>query len=168
MNAKKIILIIILILLVGGIVTVLVLSSGNKNDNMNNNNKDTEVEAEADSVSNKIDLVIGDKYFITQLNEIYLNTEDYLGKIIEIEGFPLSNGQYNFVARYGPGCCSNDAIAYLEYEYDTDLELIDEKDWIKIIGEICKGQDADGTEYIYINALSVEKKDTRGVDTVTH
>lgn len=164
MNTKKIILIIILILLVGGIVTVLVLSSDNKNDNINNNNKD----AVTDSVSNKIDIVIGDKYYITQLNEIYLNTEDYLGKVIEIEGFPLSNGQYNFIGRYGPGCCSNDAIAYLEYEYDQDLELIDEKDWIKIIGEICKGKDADGTEYIYINASSVEKKDTRGLDTVTH
>lgn len=166
MNAKKIVLIIVLILLVGGIVTVIVLSSDNKKDNVNDNNNNNN--EDINSASNKVDLVMGDKYFITQLNEIYLNTEDYLGKVIEIEGFPLSNGQYNFVARYGPGCCSNDAIAYLEYEYDTYLELIDEKDWIKIVGEICKGKDENGSEYIYIDASSVEKKDTRGVDTVTH
>ncbi|MDD4067050.1 MAG: hypothetical protein PHH22_03655 [Clostridia bacterium] len=168
MNAKKIVLIIVLVLLIGGIVTVLVLSSNNKKDNVNDNNNNNNNNEDINSVSNKIDVVISDKYFITQLNEIYLNTEDYLGKVIEIEGFPLSNGQYNFVARYGPGCCSNDAIAYLEYEYDKDLELIDEKDWIKIIGEICKGKDENGSEYIYIDASSVEKKDIRGVDTVTH
>jgi len=47
-------------------------------------------------------LVIGDDYFITQLNDIYYNVDDYIGKTIEIEGFPLSDPSYKFVGRYGP------------------------------------------------------------------
>jgi uncharacterized membrane protein YcgQ (UPF0703/DUF1980 family) len=44
-------------------------------------------------------LVIGDEYFITQINDIYYNQEDYLGREVEIQGFPMTNGEYKFVRK---------------------------------------------------------------------
>lgn len=41
-----------------------------------------------------------DNQFITQINDIYYNFDEYKGKTIQIEGFPMTNGQYVFVGRY--------------------------------------------------------------------
>lgn len=157
MKFKKIILIILLLAIISGIVVV-VVTSGNKNY------EDTKTSAE--EKNNKADIVMQDNYFITQINDIYINYEQYLGKTIEIEGFPMSYQDLKFVGRYGPGCCVNDGYAYLEYETNEQLELVDEKDWIKVKGTIEKG--FDGSQiYIYIKATSIEKMDTRGNDTVS-
>lgn len=156
MKIKKIILIIVLLAVVAGIVVVVAVS-GNKEE------VDTNVPEEQTA---KADIVMQDKYFITQINDIYINYEQYLGKTIEVEGFPMSYQKYKFVGRYGPGCCVSDGYAYLEYEYSEELELVDEKDWIKVKGTIEKGFDGTQT-YIYIKATSVEKMDTRGNDTVS-
>ena len=64
------------------------------------------------------------------------------------------------------GCCVGDGYAYIEYKYDEELELTDEKDWIKVTGTLRKGNDGI-TDYIYIDATSIEKLDIRGKDTVT-
>ncbi|MDR3210208.1 MAG: hypothetical protein LBT36_06250, partial [Oscillospiraceae bacterium] len=54
---------------------------------------------------------IKEKMFLTQTNEIYLNSEDYLGKTFKFEGLfdsvvDESTGDlYCFVIRNGPGCC---------------------------------------------------------------
>lgn len=63
------------------------------------------------------------------------------------------------------GCCVNDQIACLEYQYNKNIKLTQEKDWIKVIGTLKKGID-DGMEYIYIDATSIEKMSERGKDTV--
>lgn len=105
--------------------------------------------------------------YITQLNDIYLNSSKYLGKTIQIEGFPMSSSELKFVGRYGPGCCVNDEYACMEYQYSENIELVDEEDWIRVKGTIEQGEEDDGTEYIYIKATSVEKLETRGQDTVS-
>lgn len=63
------------------------------------------------------------------------------------------------------GCCVGDGYAYIEYEYDKEIKLTDEKDWIKVKGTFKKGND-NGQEYIYIEANSIEKMETRGKDKV--
>jgi len=113
----------------------------------------------------KADIIIGDDFFVTQINELYANFDDYEGKIVEIEGFKLISGDYTFIGRYGPGCCANDVFACLEYSYNGDLDIAIEKDWIKMIGKLTMGND-NGMEYIYLDALSVEIMQERGIDTV--
>jgi len=127
----------------------------------------TETENKVDSNSSKEKLVLKENFFITQINDIYYNIEDYIGREIEVEGFPMSSESYTFVGRYGPGCCVGDGYAYIEYEYDEKLSLVDEEDWIKVIGTIQQGNDGT-TDYIYIDATSVEKMSERGVDTVAN
>lgn len=169
---KKGIWVVILIILLGiGIYVISRSANVAKVPENNNTNTASRVEApeqkSGSSVKkNAAKLVIGDDYFITQLNDIYYNMDDYIGREIEIEGFPLSYEEYKFIGRYGPGCCSNDGYAYIEYEYNKELQLTDEKDWIRVIGIIKKGK-YEGEDYIYIDAASVEKMEVRGIDTVS-
>jgi len=156
MSTKKIILVIILIAIIGGIVFVAVSST----------NKAQEQHVEKVAIEEKIDIVVQENQYITQINDIYFNFDEYEGKTIQIEGFPMTYNGFVFVGRYGPGCCANDEYACLEYEYSENLDLVDEKDWIRVIGTIEKGID-EGMEYIYIKATSVEKLETRGADRVT-
>lgn len=132
----------------------------------NNTNIDTTKKSN-NNLNEGIDIMMGDNYFITQLNDIYYNFKDYDGKTIEIEGFPVIIEDYKFVARYGPGCCVGDGIALMEYTYDEDIELEPYDDWIKITGTLNKGND-NGKEFIYIKVLTLDKMNERGQDTVTN
>lgn len=158
MKTKKIILIILLIVVIAGVVAI-IITTNKKSEGMI-------AKQEEKASQSTTDIVMQDNQYISQINDIWLNTEEYLGKTIEIEGFPMTNGTYTFVGRYGPGCCVGDGYAYMEYEYDEELDLTDEKDWIKVIGTIRQGQDEYGP-YIYIEATNVEKLEIRGLDRVT-
>ena len=117
----------------------------------------------------KPDIVIGDNYFDTQISDIYINFEQYEGKTIEIEGFYLYNDPYTFIGRYSeanlcPYCPVG--YSYFEYKWDGDysFNFTEEKEWLKITGTIKKGY--DGVEYYYIDVLSLEVMNERGLDTV--
>ena len=122
-----------------------------------------------------VDMVIGDNYFDTTINDIYLNPEDYTNQNIEIEGMYLVSDPalpYTFVGRYSlsnlcPNCPSGYSV--LEYQLDgtIDAKLTNEKDWIKIVGTLEKGVD-DGGEYYYINAKTIEIMNEKGNDTVNN
>lgn len=171
MKYKKIIFSIILIVFV--ILIIIIIKVANKQTIPSNNNIETNRVVTTTKIakntnnSSKDKLILQDNYFITQLNDIYYNIEDYMGREIEIEGFPMSYQDYTFVGRYGPGCCSGDKYAYIEYEYNSDLSLTDEKDRIKVVGTIEQGNDGT-SDYIYIKATSVEKMTKRGTDSVTN
>ena len=158
-NIKKILFILLFVLIIG-IVIIGVYFTNNKLK------KETEKQSKELEEQEKV-ITFKDDYFMTQVNEIYYNPDDYVGKKIEIEGFPMeSPNGYKYVGRYGPGCCGTDGYVYLEYVYDkNDIPLVVEKDWIKVKGVIKKVVDQTGT-IIYIEASSIEKLSTRGVDRV--
>ena len=113
---------------------------------------------------------IGEKMFVTQTNEIYLNYEDYLGKTFRYEGLFLSSYfeqtdiTYCYVIRYGPGCCSYDATAGFEIAWDGDYPA--ENDWVQVVGTL-ETYDEDGYEYLQLRVSSLEVLDVRGSETVT-
>lgn len=119
----------------------------------------------------KPDIVIGDNYFDTQIADININFNNYEGKTIEIEGYHLTNGPYTFVGRYSlsnlcPDCPAG--YSYFEYEWDgkEKINIKEEDDWIKVIGKLKRGN--DGTEYYYIDVLSLEIMNEKGLDTVSN
>lgn len=119
----------------------------------------------------KPDIVIGDNYFDTQIADININFNNYEGKTIEIEGYHLTNGPYTFVGRYSlsnlcPDCPAG--YSYFEYEWDgkEKINIKEENDWIKVIGKLKRGN--DGTEYYYIDVLSLEIMNEKGLDTVSN
>lgn len=128
----------------------------------------------------KPDLVIDEKYYDTTIQDIWLNVNSYKGKKVEIEGMYLENKvsekeKYTFVGRYSTSSlCPNcpPGYSYFEYSLDgkIDRELVDSKDWIKVIGTIEVGNDAttDYTDFYYLKVLSLEVMNEKGNDTVNN
>ena len=120
----------------------------------------------------KADVVVGDNYFDTQINNMITNSSDYDGKIIEIEGFYLKSDLYNFVGRYSSNSlcpyCSG-GYSYIEYIWEGEkIDLTEIDSWIKVIGTLEKGNDETSyyQDYYYIKAISVEVMNQRGQEDV--
>lgn len=119
----------------------------------------------------KTEIVIGDNFYGTQISDINMNFNNYEGKIIEIEGLYFENDMYTFVGRYAtsavcPTCPPG--FVYFEYEWkgDEKIKLTDSEDWIKVIGTLRKG--FDGEEYYYIDVISLDVLNEKGIDTVSN
>ncbi len=118
----------------------------------------------------KPDIVVGDA---TQINDWYMNFQDYEGKTVSIDGYYMNFGGYTLVGRMGPSCpyCTG---GYVNFEFKTDLDLSklkSEESWIRVKGILRKGKysiSKDVSQLIYyIEALEVEELPEVGVDTVT-
>lgn len=114
-------------------------------------------------------LEIKEKMFITQINDIFYNIDEYKNKIIVVEGMYSKWNKWNgdekvpVVYRQGPGCCGNDGWGGFWLNYDGKLP--NENDWIKVIGtpelvteEYCL--------YLYLNVISLETQTKRGAEFV--
>ena len=119
------------------------------------------------------DVVVGDNYFDTTINDMYLNYNNYKDKKIEIEGIYFINDPYTFVGRYSESnLCPNCPTGYsfIEYQLDgkLDYEFTDEKEWIKVIGALQKANDETSNyeDYFYLKVISLEIMNKRGLETV--
>lgn len=113
-----------------------------------------------------IDIVVGDNFFATQINDWYANFDDYDGKTVEIEGYYIDSYPYKFVGRFGPSCpyCSVGYVAFEIYTDEDPADFISGTDWIKVQGILRKGKDSSG-EFYYLEAISLVKGPV-GKDTV--
>ena len=134
-------------------------------------------EASADPTADQvalpqIDVDIPEKMFVTQMNDIIIRSEDYLGKVIRYEGM---FAQYNYtvyevptsvsmVFRYGPGCCGYDGIAGLEVGWDGALPQ--NNDWVEAVG-VLESYEESGAEYLRLALTSLKVLEVRGAETVT-
>jgi len=129
---------------------------------------------EKSPVSEKGIIEIKEKMFISQVNDVYLNKDDYLGKTIKLEGlFKMEQGYdkaYCFVLRYGPGCCGYDGNVGFEVSWNKDKETEKsypgEDSWVEATGEL-KTYEEDGyNEFLYLDLVSLNVLDKRGQETV--
>jgi uncharacterized membrane protein YcgQ (UPF0703/DUF1980 family) len=117
------------------------------------------------------EIIIRDKLFIAQCNDIYLNPDEYLDKNIRWEGIyteavnPNTNETYKFVIRYGPGCCGNDGTAGFEVLYDKDTPNVN--DWVEVVGKI-EMVEEDGNEFIAVRLSEIKVLDVRGQEFVSN
>lgn len=122
----------------------------------------------------KADIVIGDNYFDTQIADINLNFSSYEGKTIEIEGMYLTNTPYTFVGRYSTSNLCPDCppgYSFFEYQFSSANlpDLKDEEDWIKVIGTLKKDYDSSiESDYYYIDVISLEVMNEKGIETVSN
>jgi hypothetical protein len=118
---------------------------------------------------------IKEKMFIAQVNDVYLNAEDYLGKTLKLEGifkeekYAGIETPYFFVIRYGPGCCGFDSNAGFEVAWDKEIQDrpypgVDE--WVAAEGKLSYYEE-DGYPYLYIALSSLETRDKRGAEYVS-
>lgn len=123
----------------------------------------------------KADKVIGTNYFDTTINDMWTNPNDYVGKEIEMEGFYLENPPYKFVGRYSennlcPYCPQG--YSYFEFVLDgsIDKQLIQEQDWIKVVGKFSVGNDESTsfTDFYYLDVDTIEIMNERGEEKVVN
>lgn len=122
-----------------------------------------------DSTETRIDIT--EEMYLNWVNEIYTNSDEYIGKTVKIEGMYSSyfseseNITYNIVYRIGPGCCGNDGdMCGFEFEYEGK-SLPKEKDWIEVEGTL-DYYNVNGYEYLTIKNANVNIKDERGEESV--
>lgn len=146
MKKKKVILIILLILIIVLIVIGIIVlnnsveetiqsdsvTSSNQGDGSNSTLDSTiqVPEVEGDAVT------LNDRFFLSQLDDIYLNYEDYEGKTIQYEGFIYNIPDTdNIVVCRNYYCCGYDAslvgleCIYDESEFENDT-------WVTVTGTI--------------------------------
>lgn len=115
-------------------------------------------------------ITIQEKTFIAQLDDIYINAEQYKGKKVRIEGYievsALEDGTIIYaIARNTPGCCAADGTpAALEIIWDRPLPA--ENSWVIGVGEITLIEYL-GAPYPILELRSLDIQDTRGNDLVT-
>jgi len=117
---------------------------------------------------------IKEKMFISQVNDVYLNPEDYLGKTIKLEGlFKMEQGydkSYCFVLRYGPGCCGYDGNVGFEVLWNKDNEkkkpYPGEDAWVEATGELKTYKENGYNEFLYLDLISLNVLNKRGQETV--
>jgi len=126
----------------------------------------------ASPASTKGFVEIKEKMFLAQVNDVYLNPEDYLGKTIKLEGiFKEEQGyekSYCFVIRYGPGCCGNDGNAGFEVAWaKEDARPYPAADsWVEAAGELKMYEEDGYSRYLYLDLSSLNVLDRRGAELV--
>jgi zinc transport system permease protein len=131
---------------------------------------DPSLHADAAAANGDEYIEIKDRLFVAQVNDIYLNAEDYLGKTIHYEGifsaefYSDLDATYYFVIRYGPGCCGTDANPGFEVAWDGEYPAPDE--WVSVTGALESYQE-DGYDYLRIRLSEIEVMDERGEEYVS-
>ncbi len=127
--------------------------------------------AGADGASNAgAAIELTENMYVTYINEIYTNYDDYIGRTIKLEGmftseyYEPTDTTYDYVYRVGPGCCGNDG-SMCGFEFTWEGELPQDDDWIEVTGVLDK-YDLDGQTYLTLRARSVDVKAERGAETV--
>lgn len=130
-----------------------------------------DIEADKRQFDGKVDIVVGDHYYATQINDWYMYFDQYANQTVEIEGYYIGDTHpYDFVGRYGPSCpyCQG---GYVCFEILTNEDLTgyqSGKDWIKVTGILREGKDTVVGPFYYIEVLKLEKMDKVGQVTVTN
>ena len=121
-----------------------------------------------------VDISVGDRLYMTQINDWYMNFKDYADKTVEIEGYFLDmGGKYTFVGRNGPTCpyCTG---GYVDFEFQTDQDLseyISQETWISVVGILREGKsilsNGEIKPFYYIEAMQVDKMDSTGINPIS-
>ncbi|MDR2587841.1 MAG: hypothetical protein LBC67_00280 [Spirochaetales bacterium] len=129
---------------------------------------------------------IKEKMFITQINDIYLNAEDYVGKTLKYEGIfdsfksPETGIVYRWVTRYGPGCCGTDSNAGFEVIWPEEIpreaparprpatrrEYPEKNAWVEVTGRLSSYEE-EGCQYLRVELASLRVMPVRGAEFVS-
>jgi len=131
--------------------------------------------SDVQGINTKGDTVeIRERLFVAQINDIYLNAEDYIGKVIKYEGlfthedWEEMNISFNMVYRKSPGCCGFDGQAGFEVYWSdgSAREYPKESDWCEVVG-ILETYELLGTNVLRIRLQSLTVLDKRGKEFVS-
>jgi len=127
----------------------------------------------AETAELPVDVEVTEKMFLSQISDINLNSEDYLGKVIALEGmfmtvdYGTGGPVYHLVYRKSPGCCGNDGITGLEVVWDDPATVFPaENTWVRAVGTL-EQYTQDDMPYLQLRLQSLTPTDKPGLDFVT-
>ena len=118
---------------------------------------------------------ISERMFVNHINDIYINTRNYIGKTIKYEGIFMSDQYYGeddlfySVFRFGPGgCCGIDGRVGFEVRWPSgqSRQFPADDAWVEITG-VLKEYEHSFTKYLYIELTSVNELSSRGREFVS-
>jgi uncharacterized membrane protein YcgQ (UPF0703/DUF1980 family) len=141
------------------------------------NAKSKATPAEALFVPAGVDFVIREKMFIAQVNEVYLNRNDYFGKTIMLEGIfrkeEYGGRNYCYVIRNGPGCCGEGGLVGFEVSWDLPgllpadaVEYPKGNAWVEVLGKLEK-YEINGQYVLYLALSELNTLEKRGAEFVS-
>ncbi len=137
-----------------------------------NEAKTTQDEADSAQETGSQVIEINEKIFLQKINDIYFNFDDYKDSTIIIEGmfsfFESIDGKETrpVVYRNGPGCCGNDGWGGFFLIYDAAYPQ--ENDWIRVVGKPILVQAEGGWLELFLEVETMEVKEERGSEFVSH
>lgn len=184
---KKIIYSVILILFIAAIFFIInKVNLAKNNSQKSNDNGNAVLRQSSSTTQDNIDyeedfnvvadmnnlIEIKEKMFISQIDDININLEEYVDSTIKLEGYiynykdETDDKEYHYVLRNTPGCCGTDGQTGFEIRGNIDFPEDDE--WVEVTG-VLKAVD-EGYYYgkipvIYVTNLEIKQE--RGADFVT-
>ena len=112
---------------------------------------------------------IEERFFLTQVNHIWRNAEEYVGRTIRYEGmfrafYWPATGPFYMVHRFTLGCCGNDGITGFEV-YLGDIEPFADDDWVEVVGML-EWYEVDNLRILRVAATSITEVEERGREVV--
>ena len=112
---------------------------------------------------------IEERFFLTQVNHIMRNADEYVGRTIRYEGmfrafYWPATGTFHMVHRFTLGCCGNDGITGFEV-YLGDIEPFPDDVWVEIVGGL-EWYEVDGLRVLRVVATSITEMDEPGREVV--
>ena len=120
--------------------------------------------SESEKVSmNNIDVVIGDENFISDMDNIFVNLDNYVGKTMKVEGFVggVIGNEFKVLRLYDMthDDHSHEVTVGINVVYDGEIPA--EDTWVEVTGVITK-EVIDGKSQPVIKVQRLEKKFTHG------
>lgn len=130
------------------------------------------------------DIVFKEATYVTLINDVYNNPDNYLGKVVQIDGMytyedytSQGGGKYYYVYRQGPGCCGNDG-SMCGFEFtskdgnypDYTPSQGDDNSahpWIKVVGTLEQYYEGEAGPYYTLSNSTVELMSERGAEVVS-
>jgi uncharacterized membrane protein YcgQ (UPF0703/DUF1980 family) len=108
-----------------------------------------------------------DRFFVQQVNDIYLNPDSYKDQIIKIEGYfnkylDEKNIERYVVYRRTAGCCGDDGSAGFEFAYRKEKLSFKPDQWILVEARVAERYVGEYPK-LFLEAISVvEKREGKG------
>ena len=115
---------------------------------------------------------INEIVFLTQVNDIYRNAGDFLGKTIKLEGIFQKeirrDQEFNLVIRRSPGgCCGDDGMVGFEVRWaDSKSAFPASGVWVEATGLFKEGI-RGGSRFYFLDLVTLKELDKRGTEFVT-
>jgi len=113
---------------------------------------------------------IPERFFVTQMESLRINADDYVGRTLRYEGlfmtsfWDLTGEDAYLIYRYVWDCCGNDGQAGFIIDLG-DIEPFPDNAWVEVTG-VLEWFEVDEFRFLRVAAISIREMEERGTEVV--